>query len=81
MGLYINGIEYDILSPTGLLTMEINPKDIVTNGLKIFSSDDYILKDADGSYITAVEYIPITSVNNDILLDINDNYLIIRKEW
>lgn len=52
MGLYINGIEYDILSPDGLLVMEIDPYHVITNGLKPSSSDDYILKDENGVYLT-----------------------------
>ena len=52
MGLYINGIEYDILSPNGLLNMEIDPYHVITNGLRLSSSDDCIFKDIDGVYRT-----------------------------
>ena len=53
MGLYINGVEYDIWSPDGsLLTMEINPYHVITNGIKFISADGYVLKDKYGVYLT-----------------------------
>lgn len=52
MGLYINGVEYSILSPNGLLDLNFNPYNIITNGIKIFSSDNYIFKDTNNVYIT-----------------------------
>ena len=52
MGLYINGIQYNILSPEGLLSMEINPYDPILNNPPPRSSDESLLKDSSGIYIT-----------------------------
>ena len=52
MGLYINGIQYDILSPDGLLNIEINPYNPILNNLPSLSSDESLLKDTSGVYIT-----------------------------
>ena len=53
MRLYIDGIEYDIIFPEGVLDMEIIPSNPITNNQKLLSSDNYILKDKNGIYLTA----------------------------
>ena len=80
MGLYLNGQEYQVLNLGQILNLEASPYHIITNGVKLFSSDDYLLIDSQGMYITGVQYIPITTIDNNILLDIENNYLTIRKE-
>jgi hypothetical protein len=52
MRLYIDGIEYDIITPEGVLDMEIIPSNPITNNQKLLSSDNYILKDKNGIYLT-----------------------------
>jgi hypothetical protein len=52
MGLYINGIEYNVFDSKHLLNLEINPYNKITNSKKLFSLDDYILKDINGLYLT-----------------------------
>ncbi len=79
MGVYLNGIEYNVIGSNKLFNIEINPYSVITNGLKLFTSDNYILKDINGVYLGAIEYIPITTTNKEILLDIENNYLQIRK--
>lgn len=52
MGLYINGIEYNILDPNGFLNIDVNPYHPVTNSPQILTSDDCRLTDINGVYIT-----------------------------
>lgn len=52
MRLYLDGIEYNIISPEGVLDMEIIPSNPITNNQKLLSSDNYILKDKNGIYLT-----------------------------
>lgn len=52
MRLYVDGIEYDIITPEGVLDMEIIPSNPITNNQKLLSSDNYILKDKNGIYLT-----------------------------
>ena len=53
MRLYVDGIEYNIIAPEGVLDMEIIPSNPITNNQKLLSSDNYILKDKNGIYLTA----------------------------
>lgn len=56
MGLFINGVEYDIFDSDGtLLNLEIDPFNPITNNIRILTLDDYILKDLNGVYITSEE--------------------------
>lgn len=52
MRLYLDGIEYNIITPEGILDMEIIPSNPITNNQKLLSSDNYILKDKNGIYLT-----------------------------
>jgi hypothetical protein len=52
MGLYINGIEYNILDPNGFLSIEVDPCHPITNSPQILTSDDRRLIDSTGVYIT-----------------------------
>jgi hypothetical protein len=52
MRLYLDGVEYDIITPEGVLDMEIIPSNPITNNQKLLSSDNYILKDKNGIYLT-----------------------------
>jgi hypothetical protein len=52
MGLYINGIQYNILSPDGLLNIDINPYKPILNNPPTVSADESLLKDINGTYIT-----------------------------
>ena len=72
MGLYINGIQYDILSPEGRLIMDISPDHIITNGAKSFSSDDCLLRDANGVYLTTTKHTQTLSPD-DATLEDNEN--------
>lgn len=65
MGLYINGIQYDILSPDGRLNMEFHPHHIITNGAKSVSSDDCLLRDANGVYLTMTKQTQSLSLDDD----------------
>ena len=53
MRLYLDGIEYNIITPEGVLDMEIIPSNPIINNQKLLSSDNYILKDKNGIYLTA----------------------------
>ena len=79
MGLFINGIEYDVFDSLGnLLLMDIMPSIPITNGLKFFSSDNYIFKDIEGTYLTT-EYIQSLSSDGSVLQDFENNYLAMKK--
>ena len=52
MRLYLDGIEYNIITPEGISDMEIIPSNPITNNQKLLSSDNYILKDKNGIYLT-----------------------------
>lgn len=52
MGLYINGIEYNVFDSQKAFKLNINPYSKITNGKKLFSLDNYILKDINGLYLT-----------------------------
>lgn len=52
MGLYLNGIEYDIHKGNQIVDMEILPSTPITNNIKLTSLDDNILKDSSGVYLT-----------------------------
>ena len=65
MGLYINGIQYDILRPDGRFNIDISPYNIITNGAKSVSSDDCLLRDADGVYLTMTKQTQSSSLDDD----------------
>ena len=52
MGLYLNGIEYDIHKGNQMVDIEILPNTPITNNIKSTSLDDNILKDSSGVYLT-----------------------------
>ncbi len=52
MGLYLNGIEYDIHKGNQIVDIEILPNTPITNNIKSMSLDDNILKDSSGVYLT-----------------------------
>lgn len=52
MGLYMNGIEYTLATSKGFFNIDIMPSIQVLNNLKSTSSDNYILKDKNGIYLT-----------------------------
>lgn len=52
MGLYLNGIEYNIYKGNQIVDMEILPSNPITNNIKSTSLDDNILKDSSGIYLT-----------------------------
>jgi hypothetical protein len=52
MGLYLNGIEYNIHKGNQMVDIEILPNTPVINNIKLTSLDDNILKDSYGVYLT-----------------------------
>lgn len=52
MGLYLNGIEYNIYKGKQSVEIDILPSNPITNNIKSTSLDDNILKDSSGIYLT-----------------------------
>jgi hypothetical protein len=75
--LYINGILYKINIPTFIP---------ITNGIRLLSSDDFILMDSNGTYLIPNDYTEsvadnvVLSLDNYILTDINGLYLTTKGE-
>lgn len=56
MGLYLgNSEKLKIITPSGVCNLIIYSQNPITNGIILLSSDNYILKDSDGVYLTAKE--------------------------
>lgn len=53
MGLYLGSEKLKIITPSGVWNLVIYSPTPITNGIMLLSSDNYILKDSDGVYLTA----------------------------
>lgn len=80
MAIYVGGQKYKLIAGGSVCDLDIyTPNVIITNGIRLLSSDDYILKDISGLYLTATEYIQSLSLDNSILTDSENKYLTIKK--
>lgn len=53
MAIYAGGQKYKLIAGGGVCDMQIyTPNTIITNGIRLLSSDDYTLKDINGLYLT-----------------------------
>lgn len=51
----------------------------ITNGIRLLSSDDYILKDSNELYVTTVAPIVLLTADNKILRESNGLRLVIKE--
>ena len=74
MGIYVGGSKYRLVSVGKTSSLFIPSPIPITNGIRLLTSDDYILQDKKGLYITTLEY--LLSSEDEILKDKNDLYLV-----
>ena len=56
MALYLGGNKVKIFDASGnLFNLNIYSQNIITNGIKLITSDNYIITDSQGVYITVLE--------------------------
>lgn len=78
MAIYIGGQKYKLIIGGDVCDMQIYSPIPITNGIRLLSSDDFILKDIRGLYLTT-EYIQSLSSDGSILQDFENNYLAMKK--
>lgn len=79
MAIYIGGQKFKIICDGKVCGLQTYSPIPITNGVRLLSSDDYILRDINGLYLTATEYIQSLSADGSILTDIEDKYITIKK--
>lgn len=79
MALYIGGIKYKLTLGDSTYRMQIYTSTPITNGIRLLSSDGYELRDTDGIYLTATEYLQSLSSDGSILQDMENKYLTVKK--
>ena len=79
MALYIGGQKYKIIVGGDICELDVYSPIPITNGVRLLSSDDFILKDINNVYLTVTEYLQSLSSDGSILTDIEDKYLTMKK--
>ena len=79
MALYIGRTKYKLNINGNTCDIDIRTSRPVVNGITLLSSDDCFFIDKNGAYMTATEYILALSSDDNMLYDMEDNYLIIKK--
>lgn len=79
MAVYTNGTRHGMTLGGFTCDMELFCHTPITNGTRLLSLDDYILKDTRGVYLTTVKYIGLSSLNDEILKESNELYLIVKE--
>lgn len=78
MALYIAGKEYKININGEACGVQFFSSIPITNGIRLLSLDDFILKDINGLFLTT-EFIQSLSSDGSVLHDIEHNYLAMKK--
>ena len=56
MAIYVGGTKYKLILGGDVCNMDTyTPNIIITNGIRLLSSDDYTLKDINGLYLTTIK--------------------------
>ena len=55
MALYLGNSRVKINTGNAVYSMQLFSKSLITNGIKLLTSDGYILQDLNGTYLTAKE--------------------------
>ena len=79
MAIHANGIRHGLTLGGFTFNVELYSDTPITNGIILLTSDGDILKDDNGIYATSLNYLKLTSVDNTILKDLNDLYLITKE--
>lgn len=79
MAVYVGGQKYKLIVGRDICDMQIYSPIPITNGVRLLSSDDFILKDINNVYLTVTEYLQSLSSDGSILTDIEDKYLTMKK--
>jgi hypothetical protein len=84
MALYVGGIKRKVILNGNVYSMNIYSSTPITNGIKLLTSEGYILVDLNGLYITAKDVegyrVQIATFDDEILQDANESYLIVKEE-
>ena len=84
MGFYVGSTRYKVILDSVLYCVNIYSSSPITNSAKLLSSDNYILKDVNGLYLTVSDIekyqIQLSTLSDEILQDSNKSYLIIKEE-
>lgn len=79
MALYIGATKYKLNIDGNSCEIDIRTPIPVVSGVGLLSSDGCFFVDKNWTYMTASEYIVALSLDDSILYDIEDNYLIMKK--
>lgn len=79
MAIYVGGQKWKLTVGGDVCNLDVYTPTPITNGIRLLSSDDFILKDINNLYLTTTEYIQSLSSDGSILKDIEDKYLTIKK--
>lgn len=55
MAIYLGGIKYNLMLGGTVYDLNIYSSTPITNGIRLISSDNYILKDSNGLYLTTIK--------------------------
>ena len=55
MGLFIGGTKYKLIVGGNVCNLDVYTPTPITNGIRLLSSDDFILKDINNLYLTVKE--------------------------
>ena len=84
MAIYVGGIKRKVILNGNVYDVNICSSTPITNDIRLLSSDGFTLRDLNGLYLT-VEYVEqphfqLATLNNEILLDLNQMYLMVKEE-
>ena len=79
MAIYANGALHKMTLGGFTCNMELHAHKPITNGARLISSDDCILKNVNGVYLTTIKYVSMSTSDNSILKDANELYLKVKE--
>ena len=79
MAVYANGTRCAMTLGGFTFNMELYSDTPITNGVILLTSDGDVIKDTHGIYATSLKYVKLTSLDDTILKDLNDLYLITKE--
>lgn len=79
MAVYANGSRQGMILGGFTCDMELYCHKPITNGARLISSDNYILKDTSRLYLTTIKYVSMSTSDNSILKDANELYLKVKE--
>ena len=79
MAIYAGGTKCRFAVGESTCEMKLHSSEPITNGVRLLSSDNYMVVDSRMLYATAIEYINSLSSDGSLLQDTENNYLVIKK--